>query len=508
MTDVLLGQSYYLRFDPKEWEGMRPYPPLGTLYAASFLREHGYEVALFDAMLAETEDEWAQALNRHKPKFAVIYEDGFNYLSKMCLTRMREAAFVMAEAAKARGCAVLVSGSDATDHKEKYFAHGVDAIIVGEGEITLAETLDTMSSKSSVGLDEIPGLATPSSPEPAPRGFMKELDTLPFPAWDLVDIDRYRQIWYERHGYYSMNMVTTRGCPYHCNWCAKPIYGQRYNVRSPENVATELKWLKEHYTPDHIWFADDILGLKPGWIEHFADEVERLDARTPFKCLLRVDLIKPGIPEALKRAGCEIVWVGAESGSQKILDAMDKGTKVEQIYAAARNLHAAGIKIGFFLQFGYPGEERADIEATLKMVRDCEPDDIGMSVSYPLPGTKFYENVKLQLGEKQNWLDSGDFAMMYRGPYSTEFYRKLHTVLHKEFRARKTWRTLSSQRLRDLFSANTIRQVSHMGYNLATLPVERVKLNRLASGSNGGIGPLPQVMSPEAAASPTRQAER
>jgi anaerobic magnesium-protoporphyrin IX monomethyl ester cyclase len=505
MTKVLLGQSYYLRFDPKEWEGMRPYPPLGTLYAASYLRNRGYDVALFDAMLAESEHEWALALDREKPDYAVIYEDGFNYLSKMCLTRMREAAFIMSAAARERGCTVLISGSDATDHKQEYFEHGADGIIIGEGEITLGEALDTLSGRSHLPLEQVVGLALPHAPNPAPRGFEKNLDGLPFPAWDLVDVDRYRQIWLSRHGYYSMNMATTRGCPYHCNWCAKPIYGQRYNVRSPENVAAELKWLEDNYHPDHIWFADDIFGLKPGWIERFAGEVERLDSRTPFKCLLRVDLIKPGVPEALKRAGCEIVWVGAESGSQKILDAMDKGTRVEQIYDAARNLHAQGVKIGFFLQFGYPGENHEDIDLTLKMVRECQPDDIGMSVSYPLPGTKFFDNVRAELGAKQNWVDSGDLAMMYHGPYGTDFYRQLHVVLHKEFRYRRTWRALRSG------NGNGhrvgLRDVAAMAANAATLPIARRKLERLAVESKHSLGALPQIMTPEAASRPTPQSD-
>jgi hypothetical protein len=200
--------------------------------------------------------------------------------------------------------------------------------------------------------------------------------------------------------------------------------------------------------------------------------------------LQRVDLIKPGVPEALKRAGCEVVWVGAESGAQKILDAMDKGTKVEQIYAAARSLHAAGIKIGFFLQFGYPSEDLDDIEATLRMVRECEPDDIGMSVSYPLPGTKFYENVKAQLGEKQNWLNSADLAMMYQGPYPTEFYRKLHVVLHKEFRSRKTWRNLRNGG-KHLPVHKRARDAASMVYNWATLPIERRKLAQMATPLKG-----------------------
>jgi anaerobic magnesium-protoporphyrin IX monomethyl ester cyclase len=238
-----------------------------------------------------------------------------------------------------------------------------------------------------------------------------------------------------------MNMVTTRGCPYHCNWCAKPIWGQRYNSRSPENVVKELKWLKDTYHPDHIWFADDILGLKPGWLEKFSALVQEQDAAVPFKCLQRADLVTEKTAAALQQAGCKTVWVGAESGSQKILDAMDKGDKVEDIYRAARLLQQRGIGVGFFLQFGYPGEEWQDIQLTLQMVRECMPDDIGISVSYPLPGTKFFERVKLELGDKQNWLNSEDLAMLYRGAYPTEFYRTLHARVHHEFRLRRAWRT-------------------------------------------------------------------
>ena len=185
------------------------------------------------------------------------------------------------------------------------------------------------------------------------------IDELPFPAWDLVDVERYRHIWLERHGYYSMNMVTTRGCPYHCNWCAKPIWGQRYNARSPQSVAAEMRWLQDTYAPDHVWFADDIMGLKPGWWPDFAAEVAAQGVKLPFKCLSRADLIVRQVDNvpALKRAGCDIVWLGAESGSQKILDAMEKGTTVAQIREAARQLQAAGVKVGFFLQFGYPGRK-------------------------------------------------------------------------------------------------------------------------------------------------------
>ncbi len=245
-----------------------------------------------------------------------------------------------------------------------------------------------------------------------------------------------------------------------------------------------------------VEFADDIFGLKPGWIEQFAGLVNAQGAPLPFKCLLRADLLTDATVDALQRAGCRTVWMGAESGSQKILDAMEKGTRVEQIYAAAARLHHAGIAVGFFLQFGYRGEARSDIEQTLQMVRDCAPDDIGISVSYPLPGTKFYERVKAELGEKKNWVDSDDLAMMYRGAFSSAFYRKLHAVVHKEFRARKAWRALR-------LGGHRANAFGKLALNLATLPIARGQLELLARASREPAHSLAATLSPDAAAQPT-----
>lgn len=518
MTDILFGQSYFLRFDPKLYEAMQPYPPLGTLYAASYMRTRGYTVALFDAMLADSEAEWDAALAREQPRFAVIYEDNFNYLSKMCLLRMRQAAQTMIAMAHARGCAVIVCGSDATDHSDLYLEAGADFVLIGEGEVTLTELLDRLSGKTETPLDQILGLvwrdtgeaasgqiALTSVRRTARRPDIKDVDAMPFPAWDLVDVERYRKLWVERHGYYSMNMVTTRGCPFHCNWCAKPIWGQRYNSRSPQNVVAELKWLKQTYRPDHIWFADDIVGLKPGWMKRFGEQVEAEGAQVPFKCLSRVDLLcREGEVEGFRRAGARIIWMGAESGSQAVLNAMEKGSKVEQIYEAARRLHAAGVQVGFFLQFGYPGETRDDIEKTLQMVRDCAPDDIGMSVSYPLPGTTFFERVKDELGVKQNWQDSNDLAMLYNGPFSTAFYRQLHVVLHHEFRASKAWRQLTGRSLAPR-RVSQARLVATIIKNRLLLPFSRMKLRRLEEIPQNALGPLAGTLSQEAAATPTPQ---
>lgn len=476
MPDVLLGQAYYLRFDPKLFRAAQPYAPLGTIYAASYLRARGRSVALFDAMLADSEREWAAALDRERPAVAAIYEDSFNYLSKMCLLRMREAALRMIDLAVGKGHAVVVSGSDASDHPALYLQRGARAVILGEGEVTLAEVVDRIISQRP--LDDVSGIAFVDSHGEVRRGpsrpLVKALDDLPFPAWDLVDVARYRRVWRERHGYHVMNVVTTRGCPFHCNWCAKPIYGQRYAVRSPHSVVEEMNWLAREYHPDQIAFVDDIFGLQPGWVQAFAQLIVQRAIRLPFRCLMRADQIDEGVASALATAGCRMVWMGAESGSQRILDAMEKGVHVDQIRHAATLLQRAGIAVGLFLQFGYPGETWSDIEATLALTREIDPNDIGVSVSYPLPGTKFYDRVRDALGEKQNWVDSSDLAMMYRATYEPEFYRALHRVVHHEFRLRRLRRR----------AVTGVRDAASWVYNRAALPFAERRLRMLARESN------------------------
>jgi radical SAM superfamily enzyme YgiQ (UPF0313 family) len=482
MADILLGQAYYLRFDPKLWEAQQPYAPLGTLYAASYLRERGHSVALFDAMLSASTAEWSSAIARTRPRIAVIYEDSFNYLSKMCLLRMREAALDMIDRARSAGVPVIVSGSDATDHPEIYLRRGAVAVILGEGEATVADLAERLLM--SARIDDVPGIAclddACSIRKTAARPFIKSLDQLPFPAWDLVDTDRYRTLWRDRHGFYSMNLATTRGCPYHCNWCAKPIYGQRYATRSPQAVAREVAWLRQHFNPDHLWFVDDVFGLKPGWVEEFAELIVQQGEPLPFRCLMRADQVTAEVARALARAGCRMLWMGAESGSQKVLDAMEKGLRVDDIRNASTLLNAAGIDVGFFLQFGYPGETWDDIEATLQLARELEPADIGVSVSYPLPGTRFYERVQEQLGVKQNWVDSNDLSTMYKATYEPEVYRRVHGLVHHEFRARKSAHVLSGVvKAPWLARPRHLRRAASWIYNRTALAVTRRRVMNL-----------------------------
>ena len=254
------------------------------------------------------------------------------------------------------------------------------------------------------------------------------------PAWDLLDIRAYRRAWMEAHGYFSLNLAASRGCPYRCNWCAKPVHGDAYRQYSPDRVAAEMECVRDLFAPDQIWFADDIFGLSGKWAREFAACVERRGVRIPFRMQSRCDLMTRETVGALARAGCIEVWMGAESGSQRILDSMEKGIRVEQIADARENLRRHGIRACLFLQFGYLGEEWDDIERTVSMVRHVRPDDIGVSVSYPMPNTRFHQIVQEQIGAQANWRDSGDLAMMYQGAFSTEFYRALADALHSEVR--------------------------------------------------------------------------
>lgn len=478
---VLLANAYFYRLDPKQWRDARPYPPLGTLQAAANLRG-AHEVRLFDTCLRHSPEELIAEVQAFKPDVLAIYDDGFNYLTKMCLTVMREACFRMIAIGKEHGCRVVVNSSDSTDHYGDYLGKGADAVIMGEGDATLAELLSAWSHHGSATAS-LPGLAfleNGVATLTTARPVLRDLDSLPMPAWDLVDVAPYRTIWNESQGFFSLNLATTRGCPFKCNWCAKPIYGNRYNSRSPSHVAEEISWIHAKFKPDHLWFCDDIFGLKPGWVQAFSAELKKRGIRVPFKIQSRADLLlESDTIDALAEAGLAEVWVGAESGSQKILDAMDKGTTVQQIGQATRLLHEKGIRVGFFLQFGYLGETDDDIDATLQMLEELQPDDIGISVSYPLPGTKFHEKVKDQLGAKANWSDSDELALMFRNTHRPEFYKRLHRYVHKRFRRRQALNEWQRIVHAPLGKSHDLRRAASAAYYLPAAAIDKIRLERL-----------------------------
>ena len=297
----------------------------------------------------------------------------------------------------------------------------------------------------------------------------------------LIDIEPYRKIWENGGNEFTLNMATTRGCPFKCNWCAKPIYGNRYNSHSPEYITKHIKYLSETYGVNRFWMCDDIFGLKPNWVQNFNIELKKAKLSISYYIQSRVDLLlKEDTIDALAESGLEEVWVGAESGSQAILDAMDKETKVEQIYEATRLLKEKNVRVAFFIQFGYLEETKEDIEKTINMIKELVPDNIGISVSYPLPGTKFYDKVKDDLRLKANWTDSDDLAMMFNGTYSTEFYRKLQRYVHKEYR-----KSQAVENFKKFFKSpfsitkNELRSMLLFGYYVPSAFVDKLQLKNM-----------------------------
>lgn len=485
MSDILFSHSYYYRLDPKQWKNKTPFPPLGTLYAAALMRENGFGVNLFDTNLLDNPGSIGTILEIRRPKYLVIYDDGFNYLTKMCLTTMREACFQMIALGKQQGCTVVVCNSDSTDHAAEYIEKGADYIILGEGEMTLLELLkaleDNTDTEAIAGIAFAQQDAIRTNPK---RPVLQDLDVLPLPAWDLIDINKYKALWRESGKAFTLNIATTRGCPYKCNWCAKPIYGNRYNSHSPEYIAKHIGFLSKTYGVKRFWMCDDIFGLKPNWVRDFnnALQLRKLDIR--YYIQSRVDLLlKEDMIDLLAESGLEEVWVGAESASQKILDAMDKGTKVEQIYEATRLLKKKNIRVAFFLQFGYLGENTEDIISTIGMVKELMPDNIGISVSYPLPGTKFYDKVKDELRQKSNWKDSDDLDMMFNGTFKTTYYRKLQRFVHKEYRKSQGFSNFRKMARNPLeLSLGKIVSVMKLGYYIPSTFVDTLVLKKMQHG--------------------------
>lgn len=440
MAHVLLTHSYHLPLDPKQLRKMQPYMPLGTLYAATALRENGISVVAFDSMLEEPSAKLDTLLETCKPQIVVVYEDDFNFLSKMCLTRMRDVAWKIAKAARAMGSITVVHGSDSTDNPLLFLENGFDYVLCGEAEKALVRLcrsiLDAEEAPEIDGMVKLDenGCLVRSSQRLSKNPSWSELS---LPARDLIDMEPYRRAWVNAHGYFSSNMVSSRGCPYSCNWCAKPISGNKFHLRPAAAVAEEMRLLKVSAGVQHIWFGDDVFALDRHWVQRFAEEVTKRDAAVPFKIQSRADLMIDSTVQNLKTAGCAEVWMGVESGSQAVLNAMDKGLTLSSVRAARRSLKEAGIRACYFLQFGYPEETWAELQETISLVRETRPDDVGISFSYPLPGTVFYEHVQEQLGQKRNWTDSDDLCIMFTAAYTTDFYRAVRDALHTEVDA---WR--------------------------------------------------------------------
>lgn len=430
--EIVLVHPLFLEKDPVEKRIMTPYFPLGLMYLAAVVRQAGYGVELYDCTFRKDYREFAHFLQRKRPRIVGITS----------LITIRRHALILADLAHQYGAKVILGGPDPTGAPERYlFFQGtgnefpVDAVVFDEGEHTFLELVGILLGHPGAEgvLPEIAGLKLRGDGKKVvttkPRELIANLDTLPFPARDLVDMEEYRRAWKKAHGYFSLTLINTRGCPYHCTWCQKAVFGRRYHTRSPENSAEEMLLLKEQFSPDHLRLVDDITGVQKEWVLNWSRAVMERNAQIPFECLTRVNLVSEEMLKALKGCGCKKIYFGVESGSQKVLDAMEKGITVAQIYEASRLCRKVGIKTYFFMMVGYPGEEFEDLKLSVKLLRETRPDTFSTTIAYPLPGTKFYEQVRDRLlfdsgALMLDWEYTGENRLLFRRDrYGTHFYR-------------------------------------------------------------------------------------
>jgi anaerobic magnesium-protoporphyrin IX monomethyl ester cyclase len=413
--DILLTHAYFLAEDPVEQRIMKPYAPLGILSIASYLKQHGFEAILFDTTF-RTMSEFEECITRWKPRMVGI---SINMMTKF-------SALKMIAIAKSSGAFVIAGGPEPASYCEDYLAHGVDVVVVGEGELTVAELLHRTSS-SSFDLADIEGIVFRRSDgqiiRTRPRAFIADYDQLPIPDRSQIDMAPYLNAWKTRHGVSSLSLITMRGCPYTCRWCSHAVYGESYRRRSPRLVVDEIEQLLAGYAPDMLWFADDVFTISHKWLFELEKELNNRKISLKYECISRADRINNEVALSLKNTGCARLWIGSESGSQQILDAMSRGVRVEEVQSATGLLQKHGIEVGMFIMLGYPEETREDIERTIKHVKASRPEIVLTTLAYPIKGTPFYQDVetRLQIPEVR-WSEMNDRMVDFSGRYSKRFY--------------------------------------------------------------------------------------
>jgi anaerobic magnesium-protoporphyrin IX monomethyl ester cyclase len=425
MSDLLLTHGYFLYEDPKELQIMKPYAPLGILYLCSHLRNQGFDVDVFDTTFSNR-DALFHHLRTETPSVIGIYAN--------LMTRGNVVEIL--KVAHESGWKTIVGGPEPGAYALEYLQAGADFVVFGEGELTVQALLEAFRAKDTDSCSNIPGLAYLDSSgimhETAQRAQISDLDNQPWPARHAIDISRYVKTWRDAHGKGSVNFITARGCPYKCRWCSHQVFGQTHRRRDPIRVVDEVEWLLQTYSPDMVWVSDDVFTINHKWIRDYAAEMRRRGLRIPFECISRADRLNGEMLDLLAELGCFRVWIGSESGSQRILDAMDRGVKVEQVQQAVALTRERGIESGMFLMWGYEGEELDDIEATIKHVSTSQPDIFFTTVSYPIKGTPYYQKISDRLVQLKPWGISSDREITIKGRHSRTFYSYADKLLRDE----------------------------------------------------------------------------
>lgn len=413
--DILLAHGYFLYEDPHELKVMKPYPPLGILYISSYLKKQGFDVGVFDSTFSSME-KFKALVAKERPSVVGIYT---NMMTKRNV-------LAMAKICKDQGTTVVLGGPEPPYYAADYLANGADIIVKGEGELTLEELLPHLAQRGLNGLEAINGIVFRDADgkviENLPRPFIADLSANPWPDREAIDLPQYMKVWKDNHGQSSVSVIQARGCPYTCHWCSHSVYGNTHRRRTPADAADEVLWIKEHYNPDLIWYADDVFTINSRWFFQYAEELKKRGVRIPFECISRADRLNEEIVKTLADMGAFRVWNGSESGSQKILDAMDRKVKVKDVQEKTHLLQKYGIETGMFIMLGYEGETIEDLEETVEHLKISNPDIFLTTVAYPIKGTHYYAEVESRIMADRSWRERSDRDLTVAGRYSRQFY--------------------------------------------------------------------------------------
>lgn len=413
--DILLAHGWYLYDDPHELAVMKPYPPLGLLYISAYLKQQGFDVGVFDSTFSDRA-AFEALLKREKPSVVGIYT---TLMTKPQVLKMIKIA-------QQTGAWVVLGGPEPPHYAEQYLQHGADVIVIGEGEHTLADLLPVLTKRGRAGLHSVDGIAFQDDlgqvVRTNPRLLIQNLDELPMPDREAIRLEQYIDTWREHHGVGSTSLVTARGCPYTCTWCSHTVFGESHRRHSPERMADEVAYLVERYAPDQFWYVDDVFTINRRWLANFADALKERGLRVPFECISRADRLDDSVMDTLQDMGCSRLWIGSESGSQRILDAMKRKTDALDVQAKTHALKQRGIETGMFIMLGYEGETPQDLSATVEHLKAAQPDIFLTTVAYPIKGTPYYHDVAERIVEPSDWEHYTDRDLMVAGRHSRRYY--------------------------------------------------------------------------------------
>ena len=436
--DLLLFHTYFLSQDPREQEIMRPFPPLGLQYLVAWLRRSGFgAVDWFDSTFEPGPEAVESAVDSANPRVVGLYGH----------TLTRPVSEALVRRFRYEGRRVIAGGPDPVQYLDAYFDMGVEVVVIGEGEQTLTDLMEHLRGNHWLWcwetLERIPGIAYRRDGQVVrtdARPLLRPLDRLPFPERRRRDLDAYFSAWRGRHGETAMSLASSRGCPYHCTWCSKQVYGDTFRRRSVENVVDEVLALREAFDPDQLWFVDDMFTINRGWVKHFCHEMISRSAVTPFYLIGRPERLDEETLEQLTAAGLYRMYISAESGAQHVLDSMRRDAAREEIVRGAQLLRAHGVEIGVFSMIGYPGENAADIRATAQMLREIDPDVLLLSIAHPMKGTAFYEQVADRLTQPRGWVARNGGRLAFEMRYPSRVYDVAQRMVHTELRLGRKWR--------------------------------------------------------------------